>query len=80
MKIQIRTGLMSQQESCRSRAGALAGDWFYLGRVRTQDEINQLVEDLTAQRVNRYLAENPIQLKSAVTVGPAPLEMPRAFA
>lgn len=79
LKVQIRTGLMSQQESCRSRASAIAGDWFYLGRVRTQDEINQLLEGLTVERVNRYLADHPIQLKTAVTVGPSPLEMPCAL-
>lgn len=80
LKTQIRTGLMSQQESCRSRASAIAGDWFYLGRVRSQDEINRLLEDLTIERVNQYLTDHPIQLTSAVTVGPSPLEMPRGVA
>ncbi len=80
LKIQIRTGLMAQQESCRSRAAAIAGDWFYLHRVRSQDEINDLLNGLSVQRVNQFLADNPIEITTAVTVGPEALEMPHGVA
>lgn len=76
IKTQVRTGLMAQQESCRSRAGAMASDWFYLGRVRSRDEINTELNRLTVPRVNQYLADHPLQITSLVTVGPAPLELP----
>jgi len=76
IKTQVRTGLMAQQESCRSRAGAMASDWFYLGRVRTREEINAELNRLTVPRVNQYLAEHPIRITALVTVGPAPLELP----
>lgn len=80
LKVQIRTGLMAQQESCRSRASAIAGDWFYLGRIRTQEEINDLLSQLSVKRVNEYLADHPIELQTAVTVGPSTLEMPHGLA
>jgi predicted Zn-dependent peptidase len=38
LKVQIRSHLIMQQESSRSRASSIAGDWFYLGRVRPLDE------------------------------------------
>jgi predicted Zn-dependent peptidase len=76
IKIQVRTGMMAQQESCRSRAGAMASDWFYLGRVRSRDEINQQLARLTVAAVNRYLADHPLPITSMVTVGPQPLELP----
>lgn len=76
VKTQIRTGLMAQQESCRSRANAMAGDWFYLGRVRTPDEISAELEALTVERVNHYLETHPFPITSLVTVGPAELELP----
>ncbi len=76
IKTQVRTGLMAQQESCRSRAGTMASDWFYLNRVRTQDEINAQLERLTVTQVNQFLAEHPLQVASIVTVGPHPLELP----
>lgn len=76
IKVQVRTGLMAQQESCRARAGAIASDWFYLGRVRTKEEINDQLNRLTVPRVNQYLADHPIEISSVVTVGAAPLELP----
>jgi predicted Zn-dependent peptidase len=76
IKVQVRTGLMAQQESCRSRAGAISSDWFYLGRVRSREEINDQLNRLTVPRVNQYLADHPIEISSVVTVGSAPLELP----
>ena len=44
----VRAGLKSavimQEESTSSRAGALASDWYYLGRVRSMDEIQQAID------------------------------------
>lgn len=76
IKVQVRTGLMAQQESCRSRAGAIASDWFYLQRVRSRDEINDQLNRLTVPRVNQYLSDHPIEISAVVTVGSSPLELP----
>ena len=39
MRAGLKSSLIMQQESSMSRAGSLASDWFYLGRVRPIDEI-----------------------------------------
>ena len=76
LKVQIQSGLIMQQESCRARTSAIAGDWFHLGRIRTLDEINEKIDGLTVDSINAYLTENPPADFDVVTLGPQPLEMP----
>ena len=77
-RLQARTksALIMQQESSSSRAVAIAGDWYYLGRVRPMEEINAEIDALTRQRINQFLAANPPQGFNVVTLGAQPLEMP----
>lgn len=79
LKTQIQSGLIMQQESCRGRTGAIAGDWFHLGRVRTLDEIKEKIDSLTVGTINSYLEQNPPANFDVVTLGPQPLEMPRGI-
>ena len=74
LKVQIRSGLVMQQESCRGRAGSIAGDWMHLGRVKTLDEINEEINALTVESINQYLATNPPGNFDIVTLGQHPLE------
>ena len=74
LKVQIRSGMVMQQESCRGRASSIAGDWFHLGRVRTLDEITEIINGLTIESINAYLAANPPGNFDVVTLGPQPLE------
>ena len=53
---------------------SIAGDWFHLDRVRTLDEVNQKINELTVESINEYLAANPPQSFDIVTLGPQPLE------
>ena len=76
LKVQIQSGLIMQQESCRARTSAIAGDWFHLGRIRTLDEINEKIDGLTVDSINDYLKQNPPADFDVVTLGPQPLEMP----
>ncbi len=75
LKIQIRSSLVMQQESSRSRASSIAGDWFHLGRVRSLDEINQEINGLTVESINQFLADHPPGNFDVVTLGPQPLEL-----
>ena len=75
LKIQIRSGLVSQQESCRSRANSINSDWFHLGRMRTMEELNETINAITVDQVNDYLAKNRPANFSLVTLGSAPLEL-----
>lgn len=79
LKVQIRSGMVMQQESCRSRAGAIAGDWFHLGRVRLLEEITDAVNGLTVESINEYLNNHPPGNFDLVTLGPEPLDLPHAL-
>ena len=75
LKVQIRSSLVMQQESCRARAGSIAGDWFHLGHVRTLDEVNEHINRLTVDSINDYLTENSPGDFDLVTLGPQPLKL-----
>jgi predicted Zn-dependent peptidase len=76
LKARIKSSLIMQQESTSARSGALARDWYHLGRVRTLEEVGQLVDQLSAETINRFLQANPPRDLLVVTLGPQPLEVP----
>jgi predicted Zn-dependent peptidase len=76
LKARIKSALIMQQESTSARSGALARDWYHLGRARTLDEVGQLVDALSAETINTFLKANPPRDLLVVTLGPQPLEVP----
>ena len=63
-----------------SRSGALASDWYFLGRVRSLAEIAGALDDLTPKPVSAYaadLARNPDL--TILTLGPHPLRLPGSW-
>jgi predicted Zn-dependent peptidase len=76
LKARIKSSLIMQQESTSARSGALARDWYHLGRARSLDEIGQLVDKLSADTINAFLSANPPRDLLVVTLGPQPLEIP----
>lgn len=78
LKARIKSSLIMQQESTSARAGSLARDWYHLGRVRPVAEVAAKVDALTAASINAFLADNPPQSFTALTLGPQPLELPDA--
>jgi predicted Zn-dependent peptidase len=76
LKARIKSSLIMQQESSSSRSGAIAREWYHLGRARSLDEIGGLVDALTADSINAFLKKNPPQDMMVVTLGPEPLEAP----
>lgn len=75
LKTRLKSALVMQQESSGARCRSMAGDWYYLGRVRTLKEISQRVDALTCQSINRFLAENPPGPFTVATLGSQPLEV-----
>ena len=71
LKTRVKSSLVMQQESSSARSSALARDWYHLGRVRTLDEVERMVEELTCESINRYLAANPPRDFTIVTLGHA---------
>jgi len=76
LKARIKSALIMQQESSSARSSAIARDWYHLGRVRSLEEIGRLVDELTCDSINAYLAEHPPGNFTVVTLGPSELEMP----
>jgi len=76
LKARIKSSLIMQQESTSARSGALARDWYHLGRVRTLDEVGAMVDALSAESINAFLRENPPSDLLVVTLGPEPLKIP----
>jgi predicted Zn-dependent peptidase len=79
LKARIKSSLIMQQESSMSRSGSIAADWYYLNRVRTLDEVGAIIDGLTCESINRYLAANPPADFCLVTLGAKPLELPSAI-
>ena len=75
LKARIKSSLIMQQESSSARSGSIARDWYHLGRVRTLSEISEIVDRLSCESINRYLAEHPPQDFIVVTLGQEPLSV-----
>ncbi len=76
MRAGLKSALIMQQESSMSRAGSLASDWFYLGRVRPIDEIAQALDSLTPASVGDFARANTTEGMTVLTLGPTPLTLP----
>lgn len=74
VKAGLKASLIMRQESTAARAGALASDWYLLGRVRLLDEMQRAVDSLTPQRVVDHLRAFPPGDFTIVTLGPEPLK------
>lgn len=71
----LKSALIMQEESTSARAGAIAGDWYYLGRIRTLDEIQAAIDSLTPARIITHLRAHPPREITLVTLGPKPLQL-----
>jgi predicted Zn-dependent peptidase len=71
----LKSSLIMQEESTSARAGTLASDWYYLGRVRSFDEIQAAINGLTPEGIVRHLRRCPPRDFTVVTLGPKPLEV-----
>jgi len=70
----LKSSLIMQEESTSARAGALASDWYFLGRVRSLDEIQSAIERLTPASITEHVRRYPPEDFTLVTLGPRPLK------
>jgi predicted Zn-dependent peptidase len=70
MRAGLKSSLIMQQESTMSRSGALAADWYHLGRVRSLDEISAALDALTAEAVTEFAAGQNLDDMTILTLGP----------
>ena len=76
MRAGLKSSLIMQQESSMSRSGALATDWYYLGRVRSLDEISAALDALTTGSVAEFAARQDLAAMTILTLGPNALVVP----
>ncbi len=69
-KVGLKSSLILQSESSSSRAGAIGGDYYMLGRVRGLDEIKDKIEQTTVDSVLTFLQNNKFKGFTVVTIGP----------
>ena len=69
----LKSSLIMQEESTSARARTLASDWYYLGRVRSFDEISGAVNALTPANIVAHLKRTPPKDFTIVTLGPKAL-------
>jgi predicted Zn-dependent peptidase len=74
----LKSSLIMQEESTSARAGALASDWYFLGRVRSLEEIQNAINSLTPRKIVNHLQRHPPRDFTLVTLGPKPLRLPQA--
>ncbi len=71
----LKSSLIMQEESTSARAGSLSSDWYYLGRVRSFDEIQAAINALTPEGIVQHLRRHPARDFTIVTLGPRPLQV-----
>jgi predicted Zn-dependent peptidase len=76
VKAGLKSSLIMQEESTGARAGAIATDWYYLGRVRPFDEIQAIIDGLTPAKILGYLERCPVHDVTMVTLGSESLALP----
>ena len=55
----LKSSLIMQEESTSQRARTLASDWYYLGRVRSFDEIATAINSLSPKKIVNHLRRAP---------------------
>ncbi len=77
MRAGLKSSLIMAQESSMSRSGALASDWYFLGRVRPLSEISTALDALTPEEVSAHAADlERIREMTILTLGPSELRLP----
>jgi predicted Zn-dependent peptidase len=77
MRAGLKSSLIMAQESSVSRSGALASDWYFLGRVRPIEEIAAELDALTPESVSEYASRLREPRETTVlTLGPSALKLP----
>jgi predicted Zn-dependent peptidase len=77
MRAGLKSSLIMAQESSMSRSGALASDWYFLGRVRPLEEIAAALDALTPEAVSQHAADLArTDDLTILTLGPTALRLP----
>ena len=73
IKIGLKSSLIMRQESTGARVGSLTADWYFLGRIRTLNEIQSELDKLSVPAILDHVGRFPPQGMTVVTFGPKAL-------
>ncbi len=73
IKIGLKSSLIMRQESTGARVGSLTSDWYFLGRIRTLNEIQESIDGLNVPAILDHVRRFPPQGMTIVTFGPKEL-------
>ena len=73
VKAGLKSSVIMQEESTSARAGSIASDWYYLGRVRPTEEIQAAINALSPASIVDYVRKYPPENLTLVTLGPKAL-------
>ena len=76
-KVGLKSALIMQSESSSSRAGAIATDYYMLGRVRLLDEIKAEIDKTSVDSVLDFLRRKKFTDFTVVTIGPKEITVPK---
>jgi len=72
----LKTSLIMRQESTSARAASLASDWYYLGRIRSLDEVQAAINALSPTSIVDHVRRYPPREFTLVTLGPSSVGLP----
>lgn len=72
----LKSAVIMQEESTSARAGALASDWYYLGRIRRIEEIQEAINGLGPAQLVEHIKRYPPRDFTIVTLGKNALKLP----
>jgi len=79
VKAGLKSSVIMQEESTFARAGAIASEWYYLGRVRSTEEVQAAIDGLTPAKIVEHVRRHPPRHFTIVTLGPKPLTLPAKY-
>jgi predicted Zn-dependent peptidase len=69
LKIGLKSSILIQEESSSARAGSIAVDWYYLGRIRPLEEVQKSIDSITTKSILNHVKQfNPKEF-TIVTLG-----------
>ena len=76
LKVGMKSSMLISEESSSARAGSIAVDWYYLGRVRTIEEIQKAIDGISASSILEHVKKHPPEKFTIVTLGANKLVTP----
>jgi len=69
LKIGLKSSMLIQEESSSARAGSIAVDWYYLGKIRPLEEVQKSIDSITTKSILEHIKRTNPKEFTVVTLG-----------